>query len=70
VDIFLYGEQRRRECAETSLDGSDISAADEAGNDQRGRLIGAAYLDDHTRLHVHEAVVIEDGTPHRVKYAY
>ena len=70
MDIYLYGQQRRRECDELSLDRSDITAADEEGNDQRGRLLGAAYLDEHAALHVHEVVVIEDGTPHRIKYAY
>jgi hypothetical protein len=70
VDVHTYGQQRKRECVEKSLDGSDISVADEAGNDQRGRLLGAAHMDEHAFLHVHEVVVIEDGTPHRIKYAY
>jgi len=69
VDIHLYGQQRRRECGELSLEGSNISAAEEEGNDQRGRLLGAAYLDEHAVLHAHEVVVIEDDTPHRIKYA-
>jgi hypothetical protein len=70
VDIHTYGQQRKRECAEMSLDGSDISVADEAGNDQRGRLLGAAHLDEHASIHVHEVVVVEGENVHRVKYAY
>lgn len=53
-----------------SLDGSDISVADEAGNDQRGRLLGAAYMDERTYIQVHEIVVVEGENVHREKYAY
>lgn len=70
MDVFIYGKERRRECAEMSLDGSDITAADEDGNDQRGRLLGAAYMDERAYVHVHEVVVVEDEHVHREKYAY
>jgi hypothetical protein len=70
VDIFTYGQQRKRECGEMSLDGSDISVADEAGNDQRGRLLGAAHMDEHASIQVHEIVVVQGESVHREKYAY
>ena len=53
-----------------SLDGSAITAADEDGDDQRGRLLGAAYMDERARIHVHEVVVVEGDHVHRVRYAY
>lgn len=70
MDVDTYGQERRRECAEMSLDGSDIVAAAEAGNDPRGRLLGAAYMDDNAYIQVHEIVVVEGEHVHREKYAY
>lgn len=53
-----------------SLDGSDISVADEAGNDKRGRLLGAAHMDEGAYIQVHEIVVVQGESVHREKYAY
>lgn len=53
-----------------SLHGMDITAAAEKGDDQRGRLLGAAYLDADAYIQVHENVVIEGEIVHREKYAY
>ena len=53
-----------------SLDGSSIRAAAEEGNDQRGRLLGAAYMDERSYIAVHEIVAIEGEHVHREKYAY
>jgi hypothetical protein len=70
VDIFIYGQERRRECEEMSLFGMDIRAAAEDGDDQRGRLLGAAYLDETAYIEVHEIVVIQGENVRREKYAY
>jgi hypothetical protein len=70
VDVASYGEERRRECRELSLDDSGIVVAEEEGDPRRGRLLGVVHMNDFAFIKVHEIVVIEGEHIHREKYAY
>jgi hypothetical protein len=71
MDVWIYFEQRERECEDMSLSPADLGFAEEDGsNGRRGKIIGHVYFDDDVYLEVSESVVVVGNHIRRIDYAY
>lgn len=71
MDLWTYLAQREREVRSLSAHPADFEAAEEKhSGGTRGRLLGRAWFNDTSYLQMHEVVVIENSSVHRLKYAY
>ena len=74
MDVWIYFQQRERDCRELSLapigDYWRMVSAEHGSNDKRGRVFGAFALTDRFHLHVSEVVVVQNNHVHREEYGY
>jgi hypothetical protein len=71
MDVWIYFEQRKRECEDNSLLADGLTFSEEEGSDgRRGRILGHIVFTENIYLEVSESVQVVGNHIRRVDYAY